>query len=278
MLRCGGSAQVHQACKSLPCHSSHAHLCVRPAYTHAHTHTHTYTLRSSSCARGHYWRPLIDLTSRLLCGCGFGCVPSVTKTVPRFGFLSLDLKKSSFLSASLGAKGFRDSPTLTNQYIGRFKQLPGRAFPCPLYPPLPPPLPSLPLPSLPSPPFPYLPLPTLPTPSTSCSWQRAPSFRSVFSLWKEIHQPPHNFPTPPPPRPVRTWCIGSHCAARGPGDGGQCRSAALSLFCHPVGRPACNQRRGRPCGGDTGECMCMFNWVPTGGAGWGGLGRPHTLP
>jgi hypothetical protein len=43
---------------------------------------------------------------------------SVTKTVPRYGFLSLDLKKSSHLSVSLGAKGFRDSPTITSRYTG----------------------------------------------------------------------------------------------------------------------------------------------------------------
>ncbi len=44
--------------------------------------------------------------------------PSVTKTLPRFGFLSLDLKKSSHLAASLGAKGYRDSATLSCQYTG----------------------------------------------------------------------------------------------------------------------------------------------------------------
>ena len=43
---------------------------------------------------------------------------SLTKSLPKRGFVSLDVQSTCLLSASLGAKGFRDSPTVSARYIG----------------------------------------------------------------------------------------------------------------------------------------------------------------
>jgi hypothetical protein len=50
---------------------------------------------------------------------------SRTKTLPKRGFVALDLRFSCYLTATLTAKGFRDSHTVAGRYIGVCTQLSG---------------------------------------------------------------------------------------------------------------------------------------------------------